>query len=237
MQLNAHRYGHVAAFLHLFIRRYAGLALLAATLLLAVSMPAPVSAQTKAWRVLAFGDSLTAGYQLKPAESFPARLQAVLKARGLNVVVQNAGVSGDTTTQALARLPWVLNSLSDKPDLVIVALGANDMLRGQSPARAQANLDAMVQELRRRDIPVLLAGMRAAPNMGADYARQFEPIYAAVAKKHGLALYPFLTKGVTGNAELLLADGMHPNAQGAIIMARRITPMVERQLRPTAGGK
>lgn len=186
--------------------------------------------------VLALGDSLTAGYQLKPGESFPARLETALRAQGLAVSVHNAGVSGDTTAQAKARVGWVLNGLKAKPDLAIVALGANDMLRGQSPAEARANLDQILTEFDRRGIPVILAGMLAAPNMGAAYAKDFNALYPALAKKHGATLYPFFTQGVTGNPALLLADGMHPNAEGTRRMAAGMAPVVARALGKTHAG-
>jgi acyl-CoA thioesterase-1 len=181
--------------------------------------------------VLALGDSLTAGYQLKPSESFPAQLEASLRAQGLAVKVHNAGVSGDTTAQAKARLPWVLNSLKQKPDLAIVALGANDMLRGQPPAQAKANMDAILTELGKRGIPVILAGMLAAPNLGPAYAKEFNAIYPALAKKHGATLHPFFTAGVTANPKLLLADGMHPNRQGVAVMVKNIQPLVVKKLK------
>lgn len=180
--------------------------------------------------VLALGDSLTAGYQLKPNESFPAQLEASLRAHGLSVRVHNAGVSGDTTAQAKARLPWVLNSLKQKPDLAIVALGANDMLRGQPPAQAKANLDAILGELGKRGIPVILSGMLAAPNLGPAYGKEFNAIYPTLAKMHGATLQPFFTQGVTANPKLLLADGMHPNRQGVALMVKNIQPLVVRKL-------
>lgn len=182
--------------------------------------------------IVALGDSLTAGYQLKPGESFPAQLEAALRKQGRAVRVHNAGVSGDTTAQGKARLPWVLSSLKQKPDLVIVALGANDMLRGQPPAQARANLDAILADLDKRGIPVLLAGMLAAPNMGPAYAKDFNAIYPALAKKHGVPLYPFFTQGVTANPKLLLADGMHPNPAGVGLMVKNILPSVTRALPP-----
>ena len=181
--------------------------------------------------VLALGDSLTAGYQLKPNESFPAQLQASLQAQGVAARVHNAGVSGDTTAQAKARLPWVLNSLKQKPDLAIVALGANDMLRGQPPAQARANLDAILTELGKRGIPVILSGMLAAPNMGPAYGKEFNAMYPALAKKHGATLQPFFTAGVTANPKLLLADGMHPNKQGVALMVKNIQPLVMGKLK------
>ena len=194
---------------------------------------APALAQAKREQlVLALGDSLTAGYQLKPNESFPAQLEAALRAQGLAVKVHNAGVSGDTTAQGKARLPWVLNSLKQKPDLAIVALGANDMLRVQPPAQARANLDSILAEFDKRGIPVIVAGMLAAPNLGAAYGKEFNSLYPALAKKHGAALHPFFTSGVTGNPKLLLADGMHPNKQGVALMVKNIQPLVVRKLKP-----
>jgi acyl-CoA thioesterase-1 len=201
---------------------------------LALLFAAPASAQGAAkpreQLVLALGDSLTAGYQLKPGESFPAQLEAALRKEGRAVRVHNAGVSGDTTAQGKARLPWVLGSLKQKPDLAIVALGANDMLRGQPPAQAKANLDAIVTELRKRGIPVLLAGMLAAPNLGPAYAREYNAIFPAVAKKHGATLYPFFTNGVTAQPRYLLADGLHPNPAGVGVMVRGILPTVRASL-------
>ncbi len=224
MHSHSPRYGRCAKLLHPLLLLLMGLALLSAT--------AALAAPARQWQVLALGDSLTAGYQLPPAQSFPAQLQAALQARGMAVQVHNAGVSGDTTAQAKARLGWVLNSLPAKPDLAIVALGANDMLRGQPPAQAKANLDSILAEFDRRGIAVLLAGMRSAPNMGAAYAQKFDPIYADLAKKHGATLYPFFTEGVSGQPALLLADGMHPNAKGVAVMVRNIAPLVVRELRP-----
>ncbi len=181
--------------------------------------------------VLAFGDSLTAGYGLQANQSFPAQLQAALVKQGLAVRVHNAGVSGDTSTAGRARLSWVLTSLKAKPDLVILELGANDMLRALPPAQAKANLDAMLTELKRRKIPVLLAGMRASLNNDKTYRAQFDSMYPALAKKHGVRFYPFFMDGVTGNRTLLLKDQMHPTAAGVAIIVRRIQPMVSGALR------
>lgn len=181
--------------------------------------------------VLAFGDSLTAGYGLKQSEAFPAQLEAALRKAGVPARVHNGGVSGDTSAGGKARMAWVIASLKAKPDLVILELGANDMLRGLSPAQTRANLDAMIVELKRRKIPVLLAGMRASPNMGRAYALQFDPIYPALARKHGLPLYPFFMNGVTGNRGLLIKDQMHPNAQGVAVIVRGIFPQVRARLR------
>lgn len=177
--------------------------------------------------ILAFGDSLTAGYQLKPAESFPAQLEVTLKAKGHDVRVHNAGVSGDTTTQGRARLNWVLTGLKARPDLVILELGANDMLRGQPPATAKANLDAMLAEFGRRDIPVILAGMYANPALGRAYATEFNAIFPALAKAHGATLYPFFMAGVIGGRGLQIGDGVHPSAAGVGVIVRGILPTVE----------
>ena len=180
--------------------------------------------------ILAFGDSLTAGYQLKPGEGFTWQLEAALRKEGKAVRVHNAGVSGDTTAQGKARLNWVLSSLKQKPDLAIVALGANDMLRGQPAAQTRANLDAIVGELRKRGIPVVVAGMVAAPNMDAAYAREYNAIFPAIAKQHGATLYPFFLQGVAAQPKLQLADGMHPNKQGVAVMVRNILPTVRKAL-------
>lgn len=176
--------------------------------------------------VLAFGDSLTAGYGLKPGEGFAPQLETALRRAGRDVRVVNAGVSGDTTTGGRARLGWVLNGMKVKPDLAILELGANDMLRGQSPARARDNLDAMLAEFRRRGIPVVLAGMRASPNLGSAYVREFDAIYPALAKKYGVPLYPFFMNGVVLMQGLQLQDGIHPNARGVAVIVRGIAPTV-----------
>lgn len=181
--------------------------------------------------VLAFGDSLTAGYGLAAGQSFPAQLQSSLRKQGLSVRVHNAGVSGETTAAGRARLNWVLASLKVKPDLVILELGANDMLRGLPPAQARANLDAMLTELNKRNVPVLLAGMRASFNLDKTYRAQFDGMYPALAKKHRVRFYPFFMEGVAGNRSLLLKDQLHPTAPGVAIIVRRIQPMVSAALR------
>jgi acyl-CoA thioesterase-1 len=190
---------------------------------------APASAADKI--VLAFGDSLTAGYGLAPAQAFPVRLEAALRKAGVPAHVRNAGVSGDTSAAGRARLAWVLNALKVKPDLVIVELGANDMLRGLRPDQTRANLDAILAELKRRGIKVLIAGMRAAPNMGRVYAAQFEPIFPQLARRHGAGLYPFFLNGVAAQPALLQADGMHPNPRGVEVVVRGIAPQVVRLLK------
>lgn len=181
--------------------------------------------------ILAFGDSLTAGYGLPPGQGFAPQLEAALRRSGIPARVHNAGVSGDTSAAGRARLGWVLKGLRAKPDLAIVELGANDMLRGLNPVQTMANLDAILGQLEAARIPVLLAGMRAAPNMGANFRRSFEPLYPALARKYRVPLYPFFLQGVAGNRALLLADGMHPNARGVAVIVRGILPAVRGALR------
>lgn len=180
--------------------------------------------------VVAFGDSLMAGYGLRPGQGFAPRLEASLRAQRIPARVHNAGVSGDTTAAGKARLGWVLNALKAKPDLVIVELGGNDMLRGIPPAQTRANLDAIVTELKRRNIRVVIAGMLASPNMGPAYGRAFNTLYPALARKHGATLYPFFMRGVAGNRALLLKDGVHPTPQGVNVIVRGILPAVRQAL-------
>jgi acyl-CoA thioesterase-1 len=182
------------------------------------------AAQARSLAIVAFGDSLTAGYQLPPDEAFPARLEALAKAKGLDVVITNAGVSGDTTADGLARLDW---SIPDGTDGVILQLGANDALRGLSPEDSASNLDAMLARLKERKIPVLLTGILAPPNMGSDYESRFNPIYNQLAAKHGVMLYPFFLDGVVLESGLKLDDGMHPNGKGTKVMAERFLPAFE----------
>ena len=195
-------------------------------LVLAVLL-APATAAAEAIRIVGFGDSLMAGYQLAPGEGFPEQLEAALRRNGHDVEVANAGVSGDTTSGGLARLDW---SVPDGTDLVILELGANDMLRGVDPAVPRKNLDAMIARLKERGIAVLLAGMVAAPNLGREYGAAFDAIYPDLARKHGLRLYPFFLEGVATDASLLLADGIHPNASGVVRMVGGILPTVEEML-------
>lgn len=180
--------------------------------------------------ILAFGDSLTVGYQLRPGEGFAPQLEKALRAKGRDVTVINAGVSGDTTAQGKARIAWGLAGLKTKPDLVILELGANDMLRGQSPAAAKANLDAMIKEFQKRGIRVLLAGMQAQPNLGASYAKEFNALYPALAKANKVALYPFFMDGVAAVPGMQLADGLHPTPKGVTIIVSRMLPTVLREL-------
>lgn len=182
---------------------------------------------TRAVKVMAFGDSLTAGYGLPAREGFVSRLEAALKAEGYNVTIINAGVSGDTTAGGKARLDW---SLAERPDAVLLELGANDALRGLSPAASEANLDAMLNVLKERKIPVLLIGMKSPPNLGAEYGTAFEAIYPRLAARYGVPLYPFFLDGVAANSTLNQADGIHPNAAGVHEIVRRILPAVTKFL-------
>lgn len=184
----------------------------------------PSAAADRPLRIVALGDSLTAGYGLPASAALPARLEQALRTRGRAVEVVNAGVSGDTAAGGLARLDW---SVPEGTDAVIVALGANDMLRGIDPAATRRALEEIVRRLRDRRIPVLLVGMRAAPNLGADYGRTFEAIYPALAEEYGLLLYPFLLDGIAAEAGLNQRDGIHPTAAGVAAMVERILPKVE----------
>ncbi len=187
---------------------------------------APVAETGETKLVVAFGDSLYAGYNLAPGEGFAPVLERALKDRGIAAQVVNAGVSGDTSAGGRGRLAFVLDGLPRKPDLVIVGLGANDMLRGLEPSRTRENLDAILAELKKRGIFVMLTGMVAAPNMGSDYASAFNAIYPDLAKKYGAPLYPFFLDGVITDQSLLLGDGIHPNPQGVKTVVGKIEPMV-----------
>jgi acyl-CoA thioesterase-1 len=171
--------------------------------------------------ILAFGDSLLAGYGVEDGESYPARLEQALRARGINARIANVGVSGDTTAAGRERLDFTLKSLNGKPDLAIVSLGGNDMLRGLPPATTRANLEAILKRLRDDDIPVVLLGMMAAPNLGKDYAAGFNPIYPQLAEKYGAVLVPFFLQPVIGKPDLIQPDHVHPTALGidAIVSA------------------
>ncbi|MBB4218158.1 acyl-CoA thioesterase-1 [Rhizobium sp. BK212] len=190
---------------------------------IAVSLIFAAAANARTINLVGFGDSLMAGYQLPAGDGFPEKLQAALKAKGLDVTVANAGVSGDTTTAGLARIDW---SVPDGTDGVILELGANDALRGIPPEESEKNLDQMITRLKERGIAVLLAGMVAPPNMGADYAARFNPIYQKLSEKHGLPLYAFFLDGVALEAGLKLEDGMHPNARGVDVMVEKMEPAV-----------
>jgi acyl-CoA thioesterase-1 len=175
-------------------------------------------------KIVAVGDSLTAGYQLPANASFPAQLEAALKAKGIAVEVINAGVSGDTSTGGLARLDW---SVPEGTDAVILELGANDMLRGIEPKVTRAALEAIVRRLRERRIEILLCGMLAPPNLGPEYARAFNGLYSELAKAHDLVFYPFFLDGVAGDRKLNQSDGLHPTADGIAAIVAAILPKVE----------
>ena len=176
--------------------------------------------------ILAFGDSLTAGYNLDRGLGFAPQLQATLRRHGIAATVADGGVSGDTTTGGRARLGWTLDGLGRTPDLIIVELGGNDMLRTIDPAISRTNLDAMLAELDRRRIPVLIAGMRAAPNLDPAYRAKYEAIFPELAKAHGAALYPFFLDGVAGQAGMQQADGLHPTFAGVKRIVTGILPRV-----------
>lgn len=184
----------------------------------------PAEAQNRPIKIVAFGDSLTAGYRLAPDQAFPIRLAAKLKAAGHDVTVANAGVSGDTTAAGLARIDW---AVPDDTDAVILELGANDALRGLAPAEARKNLEAIITRLKAKGAEVLLTGMRAPANYGQDFVAAFDPIFPDLAAKHDLLLYPFFLDGIALDASLNLDDGIHPNARGVDVIVERITPKVE----------
>jgi acyl-CoA thioesterase I len=186
----------------------------------------PVAARTI--RLVVLGDSLTAGLGLPPGKAFPDRLQAALRARGLDVDVLNAGVSGDTAADGLGRYDWAVPA---NADALIVELGANDMLRGLEPEATKKALSAILDKAHAARLPTLIAGMRAAPNLGAEYDRAFDAIYPALAKDHDVALYPFFLDGVAGDPKLNQADGMHPTAEGVGVIVERIAPSVEEILK------
>jgi acyl-CoA thioesterase-1 len=190
---------------------------------MAVARVQPANAEVPV-KIVALGDSLTAGYGLPDKDSFVPRLQAALTAKGIAAVVANAGVSGDTAADGLARLSW---SVPEGTDAVIVELGANDMLRGLNPAVTREKLDAILQRLVQRHIAILLCGMRSAPNLGPDYGHAFESIYPDLAAKYGALLYPFFLDGAAGNLSLTQSDGLHPNAGGVGVIVERILPKVE----------
>ena len=175
-------------------------------------------------KLVGFGDSLMAGYQLPAADAFPVKLEAALRGKGFEVEIANAGVSGDTSSGGLARLDW---SIPEGTQGVILELGANDALRGIPPEETEKNLDAMLTRLKERGIAVLLAGMLAPPNLGPEYGERFNGIYQRMAEKHGVALYPFFLDGVVTKANLQLEDGMHPNSEGVDVMVATILPAAE----------
>lgn len=184
-------------------------------------------------RLLALGDSLTAGYGVAADAAFPAQLERALRAEGYDVAVLNAGVSGDTTAGGKARLDW---ALADRPQVAIVELGANDGLRGLDPALTERNLDDILGRLRKAGVKVLLTGMLAPPNYGPDYARAFADVFPRLAKRHDVAFYPFFLDGVARDPRLNQPDGLHPTREGVAEIVRRILPSVKAVLGPPANG-
>lgn len=199
--------------------------LLAASALLVAG---PALAQSRPKVVTMLGDSITAGYGLPAGSALPAQLRLQLKRLGVAAQVRGAGVSGDTTAGGLARVDF---SVRKDTDLVIVALGANDLLQGQDPKRTRANLDSILKKLKARNIPIVLAGIAAPTEIGGGYARDFNAIWPALARTHGVTLYPNLIDGVARNPALNQPDGIHPNARGAAIIAARLAPVVAKALR------
>jgi acyl-CoA thioesterase I len=196
-----------------------------AALALALVLALPVgSAESRTVRIVALGDSLTAGLGLPADKAFPAQLEAALRAKGHDVEVVNAGVSGETAADGLARYDW---SVPAGTDGLIVELGANDMLRGLPPEKARQALAAILDKAKAADIPVLLTGMRAAPNLGSDYGRAFDAIYPELAQNSGAILYPFFLDGVAADPKLNQPDGLHPTAAGVALIVERILPAAE----------
>ena len=196
-------------------------------LLLCLSAAPGLQAQTAPIKLAVLGDSLAAGYGVKPSQAIPARLEAALKAGGRNVSVINHGVSGDTTAGGVERIDWML---ADKPDIVLVELGANDALRGSDPAGTERNLDAIITKLKAAGVTVWLAGMLAPRNFGPEYAAQFDGLYKRLADKHNVPLYPFFLDGVAQDPALNQADGIHPNPRGVDIVVERILPFITKNL-------
>ncbi len=199
-----------------------------ALLALALTLAAPLAAWAAPARILMLGDSITAGYGLAPEDALPRQLQDRLRKDGFDATVLDAGVSGDTTAGGRSRLAW---ALGDKPTHVIIALGGNDLLRAIDPKDTRANLDAILAELKNRNIPTMLVGMMAPANLGRGYATEFDPIYPELAKKYGVKLYPFLLDGVALDAKLNQQDGIHPNPQGVKVIVDRLAPQVEMLIR------
>ena len=188
---------------------------------------------TDAKLVVAFGDSLYAGYNLGSDDGFAPVLEKALTAQGIKASVFNAGVSGDTSAAGRDRLVFTLDGLPRTPDLVIVGLGGNDVLRGLEPVQTRANLDAILTELKKRGIPAVLTGMLAPPNMGADYAASFNSIFPDLSAKYAAPLYPFFLEGTLGNRALMLPDGIHPNEKGVQAIVDRVAPLISKALAQT----
>jgi len=201
--------------------------LVAITLVSLSTVQAQSAPPAEPTRIAMLGDSLTAGYGVAPEQAIPARLQQALAAEGRNVTVLNHGVSGDTSAGGVDRLDWMLG---DKPDIVMVELGANDALRGIDPAVTERNLDTIVSRLKRAKVAVWLIGMMAPRNLGPEYAAAFDGIYKELADKYRIPLYPFILDGVAQDPALNQPDGLHPNPQGVDVIVRRLLPFVSKNL-------
>lgn len=226
MRRAATRYGRLMSRIQLSPPIWAAALLVVASVGYFMMTSAP-SAQSKPLKLVALGDSLTAGYNLPGSAAFPAVLEKMLRDKGISVEIANAGVSGDTAQGGLERIEW---SVPDGTDGVILELGANDALRGVDPALTETSLDAIVTGLKARGIPVLLAGMYAPRSNGPDYVARFDAIYPKLAEKHGLIFYPFFLDGIAGDRVLNQSDMLHPKAEGVRVIAQRILPTVERFL-------
>lgn len=210
------------------------LTLLLAALGVGMLQGALANDKTPSLLLVAFGDSLIHGYGLAPGDTLPERLEEALLAEGWSVEVLNAGNSGDTTASGLARLDW---TLGERPDALLLALGANDGLRGLSPTETEANLRAIIEALQEKDVPILLAGMMAPRNLGPDYAAEFDPLYLRLAHDYDLVLTPFLLDGVALVPELNQDDGIHPNAEGVHLLVENLMPGAREVLRRAASVK
>jgi acyl-CoA thioesterase I len=207
---------------------YGHLRLFVQALAFAAILGSASHADARTLRLVALGDSLTAGLGLTPGKAFPDRLEAALRAKGWQVKVINAGVSGDTAADGLARYDW---AVPQDADALIVELGANDMLQGLKPEATKATLAAILEKARTAHLPTLLAGMRGAPNLGPEYDKEFDAIYPALATAYGAALYPFFLDGVAGDPKLNQPDGVHPTAAGVEVIVQKILPSVEALLK------
>jgi len=208
--------------------RYGVIAVLVNMALL-LAAPAAFAAAARPVRIVALGDSLTAGLGLAQEDAYTVRLQAALRADGIDAVVVNSGVSGDTSAGGLSRLDWALAPGPDGPaDALIVELGANDGLRGLDPKATEKNLDAILARAGERGLKVLLTGMLAPPNLGREYGAEFNGIFPRLAAKHGILLYPFFLEGVAADPALNQADGIHPNARGVAVIVERMLPYVKK---------
>lgn len=183
-------------------------------------------------RILAFGDSLFAGYNVPKADSYPAKLEVALRAQGINARVTNAGVSGDTSAAGLQRFEFTLDSMAEPPELLILGLGGNDLLRGLSPDETRSNLETMIRTAQDRGIDVLLMGIQAPPNMGAQFVQQFNGLYPALAEQYGTDIIPFWVEAVAGRPELIQQDRIHPTADGIEVLVAETLDEVVSALPP-----